>query len=214
VLSSKLLFCLRFTARESKNFWTQFTTTLNKESEKKMANTDYDLDKDLEREMVGMVADETLSEFGPLRDLAIVILSCVKVRMNKDGETEACSGDPVAVKKVGPAERLFMPKKPHFIVSVDYGTWDAADERQRKIIVHRALMRIAAEKTDEGMKVGMRKPDILEFTTTVARFGAYNDPLLTLREAFRNSAHRLIPQMEEEAPQSEESVHEPEPQHG
>lgn len=174
-----------------------------------MANSDFDFDKDLERELAAMIADESLSEFGPLRDLALTINPIVRVRMDKDGNTEKCSGDPVTVKKVGPAERMFMPKKPHFIVIVDYGTWTEADERQRKIIMHRGLMRIAAEKTDEGMKIGMRKPDVLEFTTTVARFGAFNDPLLDLREAFRNSAHRLLPQMEEE-PSTPEEAPEPE----
>jgi len=175
-----------------------------------MANTDYDLDKDLERELADMIADESMNEFAPLRDLAVTVLSCVKVRMDKDGNTEPCKGDPVAVKKVDPVSRMFMPKKPHFLVVVDFGAWSDADERQRKILAHRALIRIAAEKTDEGMKLGMKKPEVLEHTATVARFGAFSDSLLNMREAFRNSAHRLLPQVEE--PVSDE-VAESEPQH-
>jgi hypothetical protein len=158
-----------------------------------MPSTEYDFDKELSDMLEDMIADTNFSEFNELRDLAIVVLPCVKVRMDKDGETQACKGDPVTVKKVGPVERIFMTKKPHFLVVVDYGAWGEANEKIRQAMLHRGLMRIVAEKTDDGMKIGTRKPDIVEFTMTVERFGAFNEHLLNLREAFRNSTHRIMP---------------------
>jgi hypothetical protein len=174
-----------------------------------MPSTDYDLDQDLQKILSEVIADTNFTEFNDLRDLGISVLPCVRVRMDKDGETQPCKGDPVTVKKVGPVERLFIPKKPHFIMIVDFGTWSTANIKIQKAMLHRGLMRIAAEKTDEGVKVSTRKPDIVEFTATVARFGAFSDNLLNLREAFRNSTHRIMPTMadeEQEQPGDEQPV--------
>jgi len=161
-----------------------------------MPNTDYDLDSALDDEVASMIEDATYSEFDDLRELGIVVLPCMRVRMDKDGETQPCKGEPTTIKRVGPLERLFMTKKPHFLLVMDYGAWSAANEERRRIMLHRGLMRIAVEKTEEGTRLGTRKPDIVEFTRTVERFGAYTEELLSLREAFRKSAHRILPTVE------------------
>jgi len=161
-----------------------------------MASIEYDLDKELEQETASMIEDEAYSEFENLRELGIVVLPCMRVSMDKDGETKPCKGEAASIKRVGPVERLFMTKKPHFLLVVDYGAWSDADEQKRRVILHRGLMRITAEKNDDGLCLGTRKPDIVEFTRTVERFGAYTEQLLNLREAFRNSAHRILPTVE------------------
>ncbi len=171
-----------------------------------MPNIEYDMDKELEHDVASMIEDATLSEFEDLRELGIIVLPCMRIRMDKDGETQPCTGEPVSVKRVGPVERLFMSKKPHFILVVDYGTWNAADEQRRKIMLHRGLMRLVVEKTDDGIHLSTRKPEIVEFIRTVERFGAYTEQLLNLREAFRNSANRILPTVVAEEEVAEEAV--------
>ena len=171
-----------------------------------MANIEYDMDKELEHDVASMIEDATLSEFEELRELGIVVSPCMRVRMNPDGEAQPCTGEPVSVKRVGPVERLFMPKKPHFLLVVDYGAWSAVDEQRRKTILHRGLMRIVVEKTDDGIHLSTRKPDIVEFIRTVERFGAYTEQLLNLREAFRNSINRILPTVEAVEEVAEEAV--------
>ena len=158
-----------------------------------MPKIDYDIDKELGEAVTEMIGDAAYSEFNDLRELGIVVLSCMRVRMDKNGETLPCKGEPVTTKRVGAIERLFIPKKPHFILVVDYGAWRSANEQVRKAMLHRGLLRIVAEKTDEGIKLSTRRPDIVEYTRNVERFGAYTEALLNLREAFRNSAHRILP---------------------
>ena len=158
-----------------------------------MPNTEYDMDKELEHDVASMIEDAALSEFEALRELSIIVLPCMRIRMDKDGESQPCTGEAVSAKRIGPVERLFMPKKPHFILVVDYGAWSAADEQRRKIMLHRGLMRLVAEKDDDGIHLSTRTPEIVEFIRTVERFGAYTEQLLNLREAFRNSANRILP---------------------
>lgn len=161
-----------------------------------MASTDYDLDKALDSLIEEMVTDPNYSEFNNLRDLGVSVVACLKVRMDADGESQPCKGDPVTLKKVGAVERLFMSEKPHYMLIVDFHAWDTSDQRRRMAMIHRGLMRISADRTEQGVKLGTRKPDVVEFTRTVERFGAFSDTLLNCREAFRNSMHRILPKIE------------------
>ena len=158
-----------------------------------MANIEYDLNKDLSTALAEMQANVEFTEFNELRENEIIVLACVRIRMDDDGETQPCKGDVVMLKKVTPLEKLFITKKPHYFMVVDHHAWTNAHETARAAMLHRGLMRIAVEKGETGIKLGMRKPDIAEFTATVRRFGAFSDVLCDLRDAFRSSAHRLVP---------------------
>jgi Putative phage metallopeptidase len=158
-----------------------------------MSNVEYSEDVDLTAAVNKMVADSLITEFKPLRDLHIVIKPCLRVRLDKDGQTQPCKGIPVKLKRVSPIERLFIRDRAHFILVVDYHAWETGNEKSRGALIHHALMQIAAEKSEDGIKISTRKPDIVEFTATVERFGAFSDVLLNLREAFRRSPSRLMP---------------------
>lgn len=82
--------------------------------------------------------------------------------------------------------RLLLGRLPRFLVVLDEGYWQAADERLRTILVFHELCHIQ-QKVDkygslrfdaDGLPVyGIRSHDVEEFTAVVARYGAWNDEI-------------------------------------
>jgi hypothetical protein len=148
--------------------------------------TEYIQDKELADAVTDMLADDTYHEFDPIRNHEVKIESCLCVRVDDKGENAAPKPEPATLKKVGAVEKLFVDAD--YILVVDNSAWVEANEVQKGAIIHRGLMKINIEAGEGKIKIGTRKPNIVEFTETVARFGAYNEPLLGFRDAFKLAA--------------------------
>jgi len=138
-----------------------------------------------------MLSDVSVVEFNPIREQDITVLSLVVVRTNTDGEEEEPKGKPIVCKKISP---LFTAlTKAHYLLVCDNYFWNHADGTQQKAALHHALMQINVEKTKKGaIKLGTRKPEVQEFRSTVARYGAYTENLLDFRQAFQRSAKQFV----------------------
>lgn len=116
----------------------------------------------------------------------VKVAACFCIRTDDNEATVAGKGDPVIVKKVPADMQVFMKPKATFILVVDYHFWENADERQKKGYMHRALSRIKVEKTESGLKIGMRKWDIQENLATLKAIGVYTEGQVVLVEMVRS----------------------------
>jgi hypothetical protein len=156
--------------------------------------TEYAIDKEVSNAVTDMLGDSLYTEFAPLRDNEVKIETCTLVRTNKDGEDMPAKDDPVTLKKVPQVEKLFVDVD--YILIVDNSAWKTANsDKAQKAIIHRGLMKILVEPKDEGVKLATRKPDIVEFTETAMRFGAYNDRLLGFQEATAMASKRIAKEL-------------------
>ena len=159
---------------------------------------EYTPNEQMTKAVVSLIDDSTYEEFGPIREQELLFLVAAMVKMDKDGNAEATTGDPVIVRRVGPADAVFI--EGHFKVYICQTRWDEANELQQKAMLHRALMRVDVEKTEKGaIKIGMRKPDVSTFQQTIIRFGAWDDQLIQLRNNLQNAQKKAAKQPAEAA---------------
>lgn len=152
--------------------------------------TEYVQDKEISDAVTDMLGDDVYNEFDAIRNSEIKIEACLCVRTTKEGEDAPCKGEPVVLKKVGKVERVFLDTD--YILVVDNSAWKEANSEVAQLaMLHRALMHIDVTENEGNFKLGKRKPDVVEFSATVGRFGAYKESLLCLREAFTLSAKQL-----------------------
>lgn len=153
------------------------------------------VDKEIANAVVDMLADEQYTEFAPLRDHEVKIETCALVRTNNEGEDMPRKDDPVTLKKVPAMEKLFVDLD--YILIVDNSAWKTANsDKAQKAIIHRGLMKIMVEPQEGGLKLATRKPDIVEFTETALRFGAYTDKLLSFQEATILASKRIAKELQ------------------
>ena len=154
--------------------------------------TEYIPDDELTKAVSGLLTDEKLPELQALRENEVIILCCMKVVMDEDGETEPPTGGPVKLKKLSDLERLFIQDNAHYILTMDYHFWKEANERQQMARLFDALMDIKPEKTDAGLKLKKRQPGIeMKHPQTYGYFGAFDEPALVLRDAMKDVGRRL-----------------------
>lgn len=188
--------------------------------------TEYVTDDELTKAVSNLLGEERLPELQALRENEVVILCCMKVVMDDDGETEPPEGGPVKLKKLSDMERLFVEGNAHYILTMDYHFWKHASERQRTAKLFDTLLDIKPEPTEGGLKLKKRAPDVdVKHAATLALFGAYDEPTLLLRDAMKDVSRRLkdyvddiatpepeaAPAGEEPSPESEEGEPEPAP---
>jgi hypothetical protein len=143
--------------------------------------TEYFQDEPLTDMVSGVISNTTYTEFEPLRDQNLTFLCAFVLKTDKNEEEKPTSGDVVVIKKVPQADRPFMTGD--YKLYVDRSRWNEANEKQQEALLHRALMRIEVEVVSgKPTKLTVRKPDVAEFQTTVVRFGAWTDNLITLRD--------------------------------
>jgi hypothetical protein len=167
---------------------------------------EYSINKGLQDALSSMLCDMSLAEFTPLRDSGIKVLACTKVKF-QDEEEQPCSGDPVSVRKVSDLHRVFIDG--HYLLVADQYTFSHSNELQLKALLHSALMRISVENTESGLKLGIRKPDIMAFQATINRFGAYTDALLGLRDCLVTASKRFANMVTTESTERSETLSEP-----
>lgn len=145
-------------------------------------------DDTLKTFIVGMLNDESYTEFSRLRSNDVEFYTCFKVKTDGDGEEVSAEGEVVSVKKVSELYRLFHPAG-HCILVVDKYQWHNCSEIQKKAHVHHAFMSIQADEGPDGtLKIKSRAPDVSEFRATLQRFGAWCDPLVEFQDIFTQSA--------------------------
>ncbi len=146
---------------------------------------EYEVNKELSNALKDLLDDDSMTEFTNIREHEVIILPCMKIKTDKDGESQESPGEVVQMKKVSPLHRVFI--EAHYIMVVDYYGWTHAKSTDhQKAMLHKALMRVEVDKDDGGnLKFSARAPDVVEFRATVVRFGAYTEPLLDMREAFK-----------------------------
>lgn len=156
--------------------------------------TEYVEDQAMSDAVTEMLGELSYTEFNPIREheVKIEVRSCV--RTDKDGGNAEPKAEPIVLKKVGPLERTIVDTD--YIIVVDNSAWELANEIQRNAIIHRGLMKVNIEAGEGSIKIGTRKPNIVEFTETIVRFGAYHEPLLNLREAMTLASKQVARKMQ------------------
>jgi hypothetical protein len=153
--------------------------------------TDYEESPEVLEQITAIVAENNV-EFQAIRNHHVRFLGCFKEKTNTDGETVS-AGPPVDVKKIGPLHAVFITS--HFIIVVDKSRWQVSSEIQKKAMLHHALMTIEVNPGSDGeLKFKSRDPDVVEFTTTVERYGAWSEPLLQFREVFMRAGEHAAEQ--------------------
>lgn len=156
--------------------------------------TEYVRDQEMQDAVTDMLTKESFAEFNPIREHEVKIEVCSCVRTTKEGENAEAKEEPVMLKKIGPLEKVFV--NADYIIVVDNSAWAEANEIQRNAIIHRGLMKINIEVKEGKIKVGTRKPNIVEFTETIVRYGTYREPLLNLREAMTLASKQVVRKMQ------------------
>jgi hypothetical protein len=152
--------------------------------------TEYEINAEFQKDVNALVEDKTMVEFNPIREQELRIVAVVCIRTNNEGEHEQPKGCPVKCTKLSPIIRLLTEH--HYLVVGDYYFWTHANEIQKKAAIHRALMSINVEKSKTGeIKLKTRKPEIQEHRATIARFGAFSEELVDMKEAFKMAAKQF-----------------------
>lgn len=151
--------------------------------------TEYVANEQMMQAVTDLISDTSYEEFEPIREQELVFLVAAVVKTNKDGDAQATSGEPVIVRRVGPADAVFITG--HFKVYICHMRWDEANELQQKAMLHRALMRVVVDKTEDKIRLKLRKPDVVTFQQTIVRFGAWEDGLIKLRNNLQSAQKKL-----------------------
>jgi hypothetical protein len=153
--------------------------------------TEYELDEGLTAKIQSLIDNPELAEFSLLRQFAIKVEGCLKVRLDKHGEPLPSKGKKVEVKKTPAVFSLLV--QPQYVVVVDYGFWidQMVSEVHKKALLHHALMQLNVEPTTDGKKLGIRKPDVIEFAATAKRYGAWTSELATFRQILADFPRNL-----------------------
>jgi exosome complex RNA-binding protein Rrp4 len=132
--------------------------------------TEYELNDNIQEEVDRMINNSEMTEFAPLREHEILVATCVKINLDKHNEPKPVKGAVASLVKLSDMLKLFTSKQ--YVIAVDGYFWAHAEMAQKKAALHKALMQIHVEQSAEGdLKLKKRKPDIQEFSATVARFG-------------------------------------------
>lgn len=145
--------------------------------------TEYELSNGLQ-ERVGELLS-TCEDFNALRDTDVAIGCCFRIKLNKDDEMVA-SGPASDLKRVSPLMRAFFSFD--FVVVVDQYVWNNVSGVAQNAMLHSALMRAQVEVAGQGTKIRMRKPDVVEFSQTLRRFGLYKEECVNLRDLLQGAA--------------------------
>lgn len=165
--------------------------------------TEYVESKELTNALTDFLGELEYTEFNPIRDTELKIQICLVVRQNAEGEDVPPKGDPVALKKVTPLERVYIDAD--YILTVDNYAWNHAKTKQEQdAMLHRGLMQIDIQSTEKGVKLKTRKPEIREFSATVGRFGAYHERLINFKDTFELAGKALVRQLGAGDPAGEE----------
>lgn len=143
---------------------------------------EYQTDKDLSDTL-----DDALHlypQFLPIID-HLKLGICFLVRVDDDGEPQEGTGEPISLKKVPEALRIYMKDGLNFVLVVDKFFWDNATQKERAGTLTRTLMKLDVGVKDDGeVKVKMRRYDFFDFVANIKLNGIYAQNLVAAGEAF------------------------------
>jgi|SRR5271157_724325 len=149
---------------------------------------EYALNQEMTDAILALINSEDYEEFAPIREQELRFQIAAMIKTNTEGEQFPTAGESVVVRRIGPADAVFM--QGHYKIYVCQKRWDEANDLQQKAMLHRALMRINVEKKEEGIKLSLRKPDVATFQQTIVRFGAWEENLILLRNNLQTAQKR------------------------
>lgn len=160
--------------------------------------TEYVEDQEMTDAVTAMLGELSYTEFNLIREheVKIEVRSCVRV--DKNGENAKPKTEPVAVKRVSDADKTVV--NTDYIFIVDNSSWAEANEVQRDAIIHRGLMKIDIEVVEGKIKLKTRKPNVVEFTETIVRFGPYHEVLLNMRDAMTLASKQVAKKLQLQNP--------------
>jgi hypothetical protein len=154
--------------------------------------TEYAEDGGLTRLLKDVLDNTQYRALAPLRESGLVVLSVFKIKTNKEGETVRASKRPAKAARFSPLIQVFVPA--HILVIVDRFAWENFPE-SRDAMLCSALLDVAIENTEDGLKVGRREPEIMEHPEVIEMFGLYSTPLKELKpvlEAYEKSGEFMV----------------------
>jgi hypothetical protein len=160
--------------------------------------TEYVEDAEMTDAVTAMLGELSYTEFNLIREheVKIEVRSCVRV--DKTGENAKPKTEPVAVKRVSDADKTVV--NTDYIFIVDNSSWAEANEVQRDAIIHRGLMKIDIEVVEGKIKLKTKKPNVVEFTETIVRFGPYHEVLLNMRDAMTLASKQVAKKLQLQNP--------------
>lgn len=142
--------------------------------------TEYSVNEGMQQALTDMLRDTAITELAPLRKANLVFLVAAMAKTDKDDQPVPTSGEPIVLRKVGPADAIFM--EGHYKLYIDDFRWSEMDKRKQSAMLHRTLTSIVVETDKKGVKLSRRKPDVIAFLDNIDRYGAWEDPLVDMRE--------------------------------
>jgi len=157
--------------------------------------TEYIADDDLKQTvsdfLYGKDSAVQFPELDSIRSAEVSVPVCACIKTNKDGEEVALTGDVVKLKTV-PVEVVPFTKFPFILVVDRYRFNMITEKREMLALIHRALVGIEGELGEVGWKWKSRKPDFVEYSVNLKRFGAYNDHVRSVNEVMEQAAKRFV----------------------
>lgn len=147
------------------------------------------------QEMVSaLVSNVSYSEFGLLRDHAVRITACFKCAYKDDAD----DADPLtAIAGPHPAKLIQykgavkLQVSTDFCVVMDYCFWLGANVAKKTAAVHHALMQIEVRTKGDVVTLKTRRPDIVEFASTVTRFPSGVESIAGILPVLLQAAQRF-----------------------
>jgi len=161
--------------------------------------TEYVEDVGLNEAVAEVMNNQQMHSLSDLRKHKVKLIPLLKVKTNKEGEHQPCTGKPASCKKVSDLHRA-AGIDAHYLLVMDYYAFNHPKgvDPSKAIAgyIHDALMSIEVTETDEGsLKFSKRDPDIVEYSETISEVGLYHEGLKdfsdVLTVAVRNSAAKL-----------------------
>jgi hypothetical protein len=187
-----------------------------KQKEDKL-KVEYVEDDELRAAVDDIINNPKIHEMEAVRELGVAILCCMIVKMSEDGEEAKVPVWPAKLNKLNEAERLYVKDHAHYILTMEYSFWHAANEKQRFAALLDTLLDIepTKEESDANIKLKKRTPDIrVKHLATIGYYGAYNEDIINLREVFDSNTllvdltgqARQLPKVKPAAAKTEETV--------
>lgn len=149
---------------------------------------EYESDAGLQGHVDNLIVNETMPEFQPIRQHEVKVAARLKINLDDNDEPRPCRGEPVSIIRLNELQKHFADAD--YVLTCDYGFWidGTTTEMMKLAAIHKGLMRINVKTSRAGTKLGLRRPDIVEFRETIVRFGAVNPHLTSLMELLQAGA--------------------------
>lgn len=159
---------------------------------------EYESNAELQQIVDNQIA--TLAEFSALRVGRVSVKAWLKTKVDAEGEPVQVAGSPVKLRKLDQLARAMSSDDVpvDYTLSVDGYRW-VNFPAEREPLVHFGLMHAFVEQDDEGnVKRKTRKPDVVGFTETFSRFGAWNSVFSQVAELLQGNARGVAERLTEE----------------